>query len=306
MDQGPYESVPEPERLWKRMLAIIAAGYAIDGLLLTLFAFAGVIPIWDPAAYVATGIASCALFFALIASGFSARFADSNMTLAQLGLAVLVQLTWMILVPVASMYHVTILFVIFGFASLRLRPLEALGAWTAVAVLLGMIFMLVPQAVTIPHETAYVRMLVGATICLALGKCTMLGLYSSRLRVMVGRRFEATKASLQVVESRNVAVATSLHEGLGQELTGISLLLTALGARLRREGHPGAEDVSQATEHVCAAIQTSRALADSIRPAPSQFSDVTTGTIEEIRPQPYARSPANHPRQRDRRHRSHT
>ena len=78
-----------------------------------------------------------------------------------------------------------------------------------------------------------------------------------------------------MVESRNREVATSLHEGLGQELTGISLLLTALGGRLRRDGHPGADEVSQATEHVCAAIQTSRSLADSIRPAQSpQYSSL--------------------------------
>jgi len=266
MDHSRYESVPESQRLWKRMLAVIAASYAIDGLLLTLFSFAGVVSIWDPVAYVSAGFVSCALFFALIASGFSERFADSNLTLAQLGLAVMVQLSFIMIVPAAAMYHVTILFVIFGFASLRLRPMEAFGAWVAVAVLLGLIFTVVPRALTIPHDSAYVRMLVGASICLALGKCTMLGLYSSRLRMMLGRRFEETKVSLQIVERRSVAVATSLHEGLGQELTGISLLLTALGARLRREGHPGADDVSQATEHVCAAIQTSRALADSIRP----------------------------------------
>ena len=69
------------------------------------------------------------MFYGLIVSGFSARFADTNLTLAQLGLAVLVQLMWIVLVPVAAMYHVTILFVIFGFASLRLRPIEAFGAW---------------------------------------------------------------------------------------------------------------------------------------------------------------------------------
>lgn len=267
MDAMPYEPIREPRRLWARMLRLIAASYLLDTALLALFVLAGALPAWVPPAYGAVGLACCSAFHALIRSGATERCADSNLTLAQLAAAASVQLAFMVLAPPGTLYFVSVLFIIFGFASLRLRPAEAAVALAVVAVALAAILARVPQALSIPHDNVLDRVLVGVAILLTLTRCTMLGLYGSHLRLLLGRRYAEARISLAVSAQRNVEVAAALHDDLGQQLAGTALLLAACTTRLRREGHPAAPEVATAAEHLRAAIHKTRALAQSAHDA---------------------------------------
>ncbi|MDE2306277.1 MAG: histidine kinase dimerization/phosphoacceptor domain-containing protein [Gammaproteobacteria bacterium] len=260
-----YERIPEADRLWTRMLALIGASYTVDTVVLVLFALARALPLDVALGYGVVGILTCLIFYLLISRGLSAALRDPNLTMAQLGVAVTIQLVFMALAPHVALYFISVLFVIFGFASLRLRPREGLLAVGVVALPIALVLAHSPEALDLPRHTPLARALVGISILLALGRATMLGLYSTRLRVLLGRRLDRTRDSLRSIESRRGVLAATLHEGLGQELAGVALMLTALAAKLRREGHPGAEEIGAANEYLAAAIGRTRLLADSVR-----------------------------------------
>jgi signal transduction histidine kinase len=260
-----YERLPNPRLLFMGMLRAIAASIAVDTSLLALFVAAGVAARWLPIAYALVGFGICAAFYALIASGWSARFRDSSLAIYQLATMALMQLVFMVLAPTVALYFVAVLFVAFGFGSLRLRFIEAAIACTLVSVALGIVTALIPLTLEVPHATLLQRVLVGLSIALTLARCTMLGLYGSHRRVLLSRRHAAVKASLQSSESHQASVAEALHDDLGQELAGMSLLLSACATRLRREQRSGAE-IDDIAAQLRAAVEKTRVLAVRAHP----------------------------------------
>jgi signal transduction histidine kinase len=268
MVDSTFEPIRQPRRLWLRMLYLIAASYLLGSVLLGLFVASGALAGWVPLAYAAAGLAWCVVFYALMASGFSDRFADSNLTLAKLVSAALLQIAFIVLAPAAALYFVCALFIVFAFASLRLPPRQVLLAWIGVALALALVLTRMPAAFNLIHETVFQRALVGVAIVLMLARCTLLGLYNSFLRAQLMRRHEKDRASLEQTAQRGRAMAAALHEDLGQELAGLALLLAASANRLERDGHPGAPEVSNAVAHLRAAVAKTRLLADEARAAP--------------------------------------
>jgi PAS domain S-box-containing protein len=61
-------------------------------------------------------------------------------------------------------------------------------------------------------------------------------------------------------------IGSDLHDGLGQELTGIALLLTGLAGRLQKERHAAAADAGEIAGLVNCAIESTRALARGLSP----------------------------------------
>ena len=69
-----------------------------------------------------------------------------------------------------------------------------------------------------------------------------------------------------VAEREQQRIGRDLHDGLGQELTGISLLSSALADRLRAGTAGGADDADQVAELVQQSIQHTRDLARGLSP----------------------------------------
>ncbi len=61
-------------------------------------------------------------------------------------------------------------------------------------------------------------------------------------------------------------IGNDLHDGLGQELTGIALMLTSLVGRLHKEHHAAAADAEEIVGLVNGAIDSTRALARGLSP----------------------------------------
>jgi hypothetical protein len=240
MVESLYEPVRQPRRLWLQMLCLIAASYLLDSLLLALFAVSGALDGWVPLAYGAAGLAWCAVFYGLMATGVSDRFVDSNLTLAKFLSGAVLQIAFIVLAPAAALYFVGVLFAVFAFASLRLPPRTAALVWLAATLALATVLLRMPEAFNLPHETAFQRGLVGVGIVLTLARCMSLGLYNSHLRVQLARRQNQARASLDATAQRRLAMAVALHEGLGQELAGVALLLaaSATATRERRRYRP--------------------------------------------------------------------
>lgn len=260
--------VRDPRTIWTWIIGMVVGSYLLDAALIAALAATGVLPTWVALAYLSAGLGSCGLFYAAIASGWSARRRDASLALPQLLVALAIQLAFMLLAPAAAWYFVTVLFVVFAFASLRLRPWRAVLAVTAVVVALVAIATVAPEAVALPGETPAQRVLVVLCIGTVLVRCTLIGVYGSQLRVLVARRWAETRRTLDASEQRGVQVAHALQDGLGQELTGTSLILSACARRLREEGHAGAVEVETAVEHLREAIRKTRLLARAASAAP--------------------------------------
>jgi PAS domain S-box-containing protein len=72
-------------------------------------------------------------------------------------------------------------------------------------------------------------------------------------------------------------VGSDLHDGLGQDLTGIALLLRGVHAQLRKEGSAARADLEEVIGLVNGAIASTRTLARGLSPVSSERGGLTAG-----------------------------
>ena len=102
-----------------------ALSYLIDGGFLALFFLAGTVSAWIPVLYVAAGFSSSGVFIYMFMSGYSERFHDRFLTLAQVGVSTLILLMFFFYSPPVGFLFLGTLFIISGFGSLRLSLRES-------------------------------------------------------------------------------------------------------------------------------------------------------------------------------------
>ena len=82
----------------------------------------------------------------------------------------------------------------------------------------------------------------------------------------VTQRRELEREIIDIANREQRRIGSDLHDGLGQELTGVALMLTGLVARLRREHSPATSDAEEIVTLVNGAIDSARALARGASP----------------------------------------
>lgn len=82
----------------------------------------------------------------------------------------------------------------------------------------------------------------------------------------VSERKQLERAILQAVNREQYRIGNDLHDGLGQELTGIALMLRGLAGRLTSEYPPLLPEIEGITRLVSNAIESTRALARGLSP----------------------------------------
>lgn len=92
------------------------------------------------------------------------------------------------------------------------------------------------------------------------------------LRRQIAERAELEREVVVTGENERERIARDLHDGVGQELTGISLRLSALTRQLEREGSSCAETAQKLSSLVQASISETRRLSRSL--SPSVWSDL--------------------------------
>jgi len=75
---------------------------------------------------------------------------------------------------------------------------------------------------------------------------------------------------IEIAQREQQRIGSDLHDGLGQDLTGIALLLRAVGAQLRKEHSGACHDIEHVIGLVNAAIENTRALARGLSPVGSE------------------------------------
>jgi PAS domain S-box-containing protein len=82
----------------------------------------------------------------------------------------------------------------------------------------------------------------------------------------VGERKMLESAILEAVNREQYRIGNDLHDGLGQELTGIALMLRCLAGKLAVEHRPAVPDVESITRLVSNAVESTRSLARGLSP----------------------------------------
>jgi PAS domain S-box-containing protein len=82
----------------------------------------------------------------------------------------------------------------------------------------------------------------------------------------VTQRRELEREIIDIANREQQRISSDLHDGLGQELTGVALMLTSLVGRLKREQAGAAGDAEEIVALVNGAIESARALARGVSP----------------------------------------
>jgi len=91
-----------------------------------------------------------------------------------------------------------------------------------------------------------------------------------RMPVVRARKRLEEREIIEIAHREQQRIGSDLHDGLGQELTGIALMLRAIGAQLRKEGSAACTDIDDVIGLVNAAIENTRALARGLSPVGSE------------------------------------
>ncbi|HEY0339362.1 MAG TPA: PAS domain S-box protein [Steroidobacteraceae bacterium] len=90
----------------------------------------------------------------------------------------------------------------------------------------------------------------------------------------VTERKQLEREIIEIANREQQRIGSDLHDGLGQELTGIALMLKGVVSQLRKEGSTSAGDVEEVIGLVNSAIDSTRTLARGLSPVGSGRGDL--------------------------------
>ena len=185
----------------RQMLMVQAVGCSLVTVVLLVYCYAGTIPIVIPSAYFVSGISLIGFFIALSETHINDRFEDHYFTLFQIGGHVALQLGFLLAAPEIGYAFLNVVFLIFGFAALRMTSWQATVAWTLTSAGLVPIFLLTGTPIGMPFATPLERFAAILCYALTIGQCAFVGLYGSSLRKMLhSRNFELGEAYKRIEE----------------------------------------------------------------------------------------------------------
>ncbi|HEY6618905.1 MAG TPA: EAL domain-containing protein [Steroidobacteraceae bacterium] len=212
--------------LGTKMILAVASSYLIDGVLLTGFAVAGTISSTIPLAYTAIGLIDSSIILLLRAWSIKYRRDGSEFALAQAIASSSIQLVFAALVPQMAFYFFTVLFVVFGCASLGLSKKQSAIAWIGVAVAAALVMSSLNARISIPQDTPFVRGLVWLCFVATLGRCILLGVFGRALRLRLHDRRQQLRDSVHLLKERDKSLANAnlelKRQATHDALTGIA------------------------------------------------------------------------------------
>jgi hypothetical protein len=113
----------------RQMLTIQAASYALNSLVLLIYAYAGTLSIAVPSTYFLSGIMLTGFFAVLSETNFNDRFEDHYLTIFQIAANIALQLGFLLAAPEIGYAFLSFLFLAFGFGALRMTSRQATIAW---------------------------------------------------------------------------------------------------------------------------------------------------------------------------------
>ncbi len=195
-----------------RFVVGYALSYALDSALLALFALADTIPMWIPIAYGAAGLSLCCVFYCLMITGFSERFRDHYLTIHQTFASGTVMLVFLALAPNVGFLFLGILFIVFGFGSLRMSWREAGISWAILALASGAILYRTRDISWLPESNPVEFVLVWIWFVLTLARLIALGLFGNALRIRLVQRNQQLAESIRSLETRTAELGVAKEQ----------------------------------------------------------------------------------------------
>jgi diguanylate cyclase (GGDEF)-like protein len=205
-DITPAKPTPD-HQLRTRLILAVALSYAIDGLILSGFAAAGVISFEVPLLYTLAGLSTMAAFWLLRMWALKRNFGDGEFALSQVIVASALLLSFAAATPPLAFYFFTVLFVVFGCGSLGLSGRQSAIAWVAVAIAAAMTMSAVHARIVIPQDSTLARTLVLLCFVATLGRCILLGSLARSLRMRLQDRRRQLRESVRMLEERDKSLA---------------------------------------------------------------------------------------------------
>ena len=166
---------------WRRhaltMQAFITASFCIDAACMTLLALCGAVSLRVPFVYVLAYALTSGAFTLFLSRGPDKRFTDPFLAMPQMLVASTIQFGLMLWQPEIGVPVLTGLFIIVGFAGLRLSLAQAgfASLWLTVGV--SVVVGLRGEDLSIPLDTAAQRLVSGLWVSTVLARAIMLGQY---------------------------------------------------------------------------------------------------------------------------------
>ena len=212
--------------LGTRMILAVALSYVIDGILLTGFAITGTINLVVPLAYTAIGLLYSLTVLLLRAWAIKNRRDESTFAFTEAIAASSIKLLFAALVPQMAFYFFTVMFVVFGCASLGLSKRQSAIAWIGVAGAAAIVMSALNARISIPQDTPIERGLVWLCFAATLGRCILLGVLGRTLRLRLHDRRRQLRDSVHQLKERDKSLANAnlelKRQATHDALTGIA------------------------------------------------------------------------------------
>ena len=198
----PLPAEAAQRRLGQRreMLVLQAMSYVFGDIVLWIYAYAGTVPFAVPAIFLLCGIGLTALFAALSEFHVSDRFDDHFLTTPQSATNIMLQLGFLLAAPEIGYLFLSVVFVIFGFASLRMTSREAVVLWALTGSAVGAIFLLLKAPVALPMGTTAEWLAASFSFAVTIGQCAYVGLFGNTMRKTLHQRTVELRLAYQHIE----------------------------------------------------------------------------------------------------------
>jgi diguanylate cyclase (GGDEF)-like protein len=206
VDPAAFPDDVDPDRtaLRRRQIAgvqaFIAGSYVMDTAFMALLVLCGSIGLEVPLVYALCFAIGCGAFTLAVTGDRGERYSDPFLTVPQTAFASTLQLGMMAWAPQIGVPLLTALFIVVGFAGLRLRLPQAgmVSLWLGAGLLA--VIGLRGAEFSIPLGSSPERLASGLWLCSVLGRVILLGQYGARLRHALHRRNEALNRTMAIAE----------------------------------------------------------------------------------------------------------
>jgi diguanylate cyclase len=182
------------------MLVLQAASYALGDIALWIYAYAGTVSIVVPSAFFLCGVGLTALFAVLSEIRFGDGFDDHFLTTPQTAANIALQLGFLLAAPEIGYLFLSVVFVIFGFAALRMTSREAATALAFTGLGVATIFFFLKTPIGLPMRTAPEWVAGTFLFILTVGQCTYIGLFGNSMRRTLQQRTLELRRAYQRIE----------------------------------------------------------------------------------------------------------
>jgi diguanylate cyclase (GGDEF)-like protein len=184
----------------RQMLILQAASYALGDIVLWIYAYAGTISIVIPSMFLLVGI-SVTVFFAVLSElHVGDQFDDHFLTIPQATANIIVQLGFLVAAPEIGLLFLVVMFVIFGFAALRMTYWEAAILWTLASGGVAVVFFFAKTPIALPMGTTAEWLAGSFSFVVTIGQSTYTGLFGNAMRRKLHRRSIELRIANQRIE----------------------------------------------------------------------------------------------------------